>query len=98
MSSLKERIELLENDLKAVPQRISVYHDRRLPFCATIPRRNGHCGEKSGCWQPGWEAGREVQIIPMSGVALAIDRREARGWRPWSDLNGIAAILPLKTR
>ena len=30
MSSLKERIELLENDLKAVPQRISVYHD--LPF------------------------------------------------------------------
>ena len=30
MSSLKERIELLENDLKAVPSRISVYHD--LPF------------------------------------------------------------------
>jgi len=30
MSSLKERIELLEGDLKAVPQRISVYHD--LPF------------------------------------------------------------------
>ena len=30
MSSLKERIELLENDLKAVPPRISVYHD--LPF------------------------------------------------------------------
>jgi hypothetical protein len=30
MSSLKERIELLESDLKAVPLRISVYHD--LPF------------------------------------------------------------------
>ena len=30
MSSLKERIELLEADLKAVPSRISVYHD--LPF------------------------------------------------------------------
>src|SRR3954471_10292550 len=30
MSSLKERIEHLENDLKAVPPRISVYHD--LPF------------------------------------------------------------------
>src|SRR5262245_9968744 len=30
MSSLKERIELLESDLKAVPMRISVYHD--LPF------------------------------------------------------------------
>lgn len=30
MSSLKDRIDLLEQDLKAVPQRISVYHD--LPF------------------------------------------------------------------
>ncbi|MBI3466681.1 MAG: hypothetical protein HY000_27010 [Planctomycetes bacterium] len=30
MSSLEERIEFLENDLKAVPPRISVYHD--LPF------------------------------------------------------------------
>jgi hypothetical protein len=30
MSSLKERIELLESDLQAVPSRISVYHD--LPF------------------------------------------------------------------
>lgn len=30
MSSLRERIELLENDLRAVPRRISVYHD--LPF------------------------------------------------------------------
>ena len=26
MSSLKERIDLLESDLKAVPLRISVYH------------------------------------------------------------------------
>ncbi len=30
MLSLKERIELLENDLRAIPPRISVYHD--LPF------------------------------------------------------------------
>ena len=30
MSSLTERIELLESDLTAVPPRISVYHD--LPF------------------------------------------------------------------
>ncbi len=30
MSSLNDRIELLETDLKAVPPRISVYHD--LPF------------------------------------------------------------------
>jgi hypothetical protein len=30
MSSLRDRIELLEDDLKAMPSRISVYHD--LPF------------------------------------------------------------------
>ena len=30
MLSLEERIDLLESDLKAVPMRISVYHD--LPF------------------------------------------------------------------
>ena len=30
MLSLKERIELLENDLKAKPPRVSVYHD--MPF------------------------------------------------------------------
>jgi hypothetical protein len=30
MSSLKQRIELLECDLKSVPSRINVYHD--LPF------------------------------------------------------------------
>jgi len=30
VSSLKESIELLETDLRAIPPRISVYHD--LPF------------------------------------------------------------------
>ena len=34
MSSLKSRIELLETDLKAVPPRISVYHD--LPFAIDL--------------------------------------------------------------
>jgi hypothetical protein len=34
MSSLKERIELLENDLKAVPSRVNVYHD--LPFANRV--------------------------------------------------------------
>src|SRR3954451_7928216 len=50
MSSLKERIELLESDLKAVPPRISVYHD--LPFA--ILR-----------YDPGeeWELRREVRLL-----------------------------------
>ena len=40
MLSLEERIDLLESDLKAVPMRISVYHDLpfailRVVFCPT---------------------------------------------------------------
>jgi len=50
MSSLKNRIDLLEADLKAVPQRISVYHD--LPFA--ILR-----------YEPGdeWEMRRQVRLL-----------------------------------
>lgn len=67
MSSLKNRIELLENDLKAVPPRISVYHD--LPFA--ILRYN-----PSDEWELrreiNWLAtrlgnfGKEAYIIPVS--------------------------------
>jgi hypothetical protein len=51
MSSLRQRIELLEADLKAVPSRISVYHD--LPFSATSLPRNGSCAGKLGCSRRG---------------------------------------------
>jgi hypothetical protein len=50
MSSLKERIELLEADLKAVPPRISVYHD--LPFA--IMRYNS---------TDEWELRREIKLL-----------------------------------
>src|SRR5436305_12637130 len=50
MSSLTERIELLESDLKAVPPRISVYHD--LPFA--ILRYNP--AEE-------WDLRREVKLL-----------------------------------
>ena len=77
MSSLKERIELLESDLKAVPPRISVYHD--LPFAIL---RYDPAEE--------WELRREVKLLatrleavgqggppdPDVGVPLAGDRRD----------------------
>ena len=50
MSSLKDRIELLENDLKAVPSRISVYHD--LPFAIL---RYDPSDE--------WELRREIKLL-----------------------------------
>ena len=50
MSSLKERIELLEADLKAVPQRVSVYGD--LPFAIFRYHPNDE-----------WALRREVKLL-----------------------------------
>jgi hypothetical protein len=78
MSSLKERIELLENDLKAVPQRISVYHD--LPFA--ILRYDPHDEwplrrEARLLATRLQEAGREVHTISMSELLWeAIEKSE----------------------
>ncbi len=87
MSSLKERIELLENDLKAVPQRISVYHD--LPFA--ILRYN-----QDEEWQLRREvrllatrleeAGKQVHIIPMSELL----------WKSIEESEGLAAVVELE--
>lgn len=87
MPSLKERIELLENDLKAVPQRISVYHD--LPFA--ILRYN-----QDEEWQLRREvrllatrleeAGRQVHIIPMSELL----------WKSIEESEGLAAVVELE--
>src|ERR1035438_9387637 len=54
MSSLKERIELLECDLKEIPPRISVYHD--LPFAIL---RYDPTDE--------WELRREVKLLAVHG-------------------------------
>jgi hypothetical protein len=88
MSSLTGRIELLESDLKAVPPRISVYHD--LPFA--IFR-----------YDPGdeWElrqevrllatrlleaAGKEVHQIPMSEFL----------WRAIDETEGMEEVVGLE--
>lgn len=78
MSSLKERIELLESDLKAVPQRISVYHD--LPFALlrydpgeewTLRREVRLLATRLQ------EAGKETHVVPMSELLWqAIDETE----------------------
>src|SRR6202049_3846971 len=93
MSSLKSRIELLESDLKAVPSRISVYHD--LPFA--IMR-----------YDPGaeWELrreirlletrllgiGKEVHIIPMSELLWsALEKVHQK-----DDDEGLEAVIELE--
>ena len=94
MSSLKDRIELLENDLKAVPSRISVYHD--LPFA--ILR-----------YDPGdeWELRREINWLGtrLENVGKEVStsrcrsfsgRRSTRprGWMSWSDLERQDGLPP----
>src|SRR6266571_3075895 len=78
MSSLKNRIELLENDLKAVPPRISVYHD--LPFAIL---RYDPTDEWEVRQEVKWlatrmeETGKQVHVIQMSEFLWkAIDESE----------------------
>jgi Domain of unknown function (DUF1788) len=87
MSSLKERIELLESDLKAVPPRISVYHD--LPFA--ILR-----------YDPGdeWELRREVKLLATrleaTGKQVHIIPMSEFLWRSIEEAEGLDAIVELE--
>ncbi|NLY01511.1 MAG: DUF1788 domain-containing protein [Rhodopirellula sp.] len=86
MSSLAQRIELLEEDLKADPPRISAYHD--LPFAIfrydpgeewTLRREARLMATRLE------ESGRRVSIVPMSTFLWkAID--ESEGIKPVVDL------------
>ena len=87
MSSLKNRIELLENDLKANPPRISVYHD--LPFAIfryepeeewTLRREARLLATRLG------EAGKKTSIIHMSDLL----------WKAVEETEGIKAVVDLE--
>jgi hypothetical protein len=93
MSSLKNSIAPLESDLKAVPSRISVYHD--LPFA--IMRYN-----PSDEWELRREikllatrleaVGKEVHIIPMSELLwTALDKVYEK-----DDDEGFEAVVALE--
>lgn len=87
MSSLKERLKLLEDDLSAVPQRINVYHD--LPFAIlrydpeeewTLRREVRLLATRLQ------EAGREVQSISMSDLL----------WQAIENSEGLEAVVALE--
>lgn len=87
MSSLSNRIELLENDLRADPIRVSVYHD--LPFAIfrydpeeewTLRREARLLATRLG------EAGRNTCIVHMSDLL----------WKAIEDTEGIEAIVDLE--
>jgi Domain of unknown function (DUF1788) len=78
MSSLKDRIELLENDLKAVPPRISVYHDLPFAILRYDPPEEWELRREARLLATRLEAtGKEVHSIPMSEFLWqAIDETE----------------------
>ncbi len=87
MSSLKERIELLESDLKAVPSRISVYHD--LPFAIL---RYDPTDE--------WDMRREVKLLATRLEAMGKEVHEIRMsellWQAIEETEGIDEIVGLE--
>ena len=68
MSSLNNRIELLENDLKAIPPRISVYHDLPFAIFRYDPEEEWTLRRKHDCWRRGWAKGRKTCIVHMSDL------------------------------
>jgi len=87
MSSLSDRIELLENDLMADPPRISVYHD--LPFAIfrydpeeewTLRREARLLATRLG------ETGKNTQIIHISDLL----------WKAVEETEGIEAVVGLE--
>jgi hypothetical protein len=87
MSSLKERIELLESDLKAVPSRISVYHD--LPFAIL---RYDPSDE--------WNLRRELKLLATRLEATGKEVHDIRMsdflWQAIEETEGLDEIIALE--
>lgn len=87
MLSLKERIELLENDLRVEPARISVYHD--LPFA--ILRYDP---------QEEWTLRKEVRLLTRrletSGKEVVVISLAKLLWETIENAEGIKAIVDVE--
>ncbi len=87
MPSLKERIELLESDLKAVPPRISVYHDLPFAILRYDPAEEWELRREVKLLATRLEAsGKEVHVIPMSEFL----------WRAIDETEGLDVVVELE--
>ncbi len=87
MSSLKERIELLENDMKAKPPRISVYHDLPFAILRYDPAEEWELRREVRLLATRLEGiGKEVHILPMSEFL----------WQAIEETEGLDAIAELE--
>src|ERR1017187_4162878 len=89
MSSLKERIELLECDLKEIPPRISVYHDLPFAILRYDPTDEWELRREVKLLATRLEAtGKEVHLIPMSEFL----------WRAIDESEGLDEVVELERR
>jgi hypothetical protein len=87
MSSLRQRIELLEADLKAVPPRISVYHDLPFAILRYEPTEEWDLRREARLLATRLEAfGKEVHSIPMSALL----------WLAIAEAEGLEAVVGLE--
>src|SRR5262245_32672879 len=87
MSSLKSRIELLETDLKAVPPRISVYHDLPFAILRYDPEEEGELRREINWLSTRLEnVGKEVHTISMSEFL----------WRAIDETEGMVVVVCLE--
>jgi Domain of unknown function (DUF1788) len=87
MSSLKQRIELLETDLRAVPPRISVYHDLPFAILRYDPTEEWALRREVHLLATRLEDGdKEVHIIPMSAIL----------WQAIDETEGLEAVVELE--
>src|SRR3954452_13711891 len=87
MPSLKERIELLEDDMRATPPRISVYHDLPFAILRYDPAEEWELRREVKLLATRLEAtGKEVHITPMSEFL----------WRAIEETEGLDAVVELE--
>src|SRR3982750_2088568 len=93
MPSLKERIELLEADMRATPPRISVYHDLPFAILRYDPAEEWELRREVKLLATRLEGvGKEVHIIPMSELLWAsLDQVHEK-----DDDEGLEAVITLE--
>jgi hypothetical protein len=93
MSSLKDNLDPLESDLKAVPPRINVYHDLPFAIMRYDPSEEWDLRREIKLLATRLEAvGKEVHIIPMSELLWsALDRVHQQ-----DDDEGLEAVIALE--
>ncbi len=89
MLSLEERIDLLESDLKAVPMRISVYHDLPFAILRYEPDREWDVRRQAKQLKIRLEqTGKQVRFLSLASLL----------WRAIAESEGLDAVVKLEKK